>query len=116
MESRLRRALERQQFQLHYQPRVDLQTGRIIGTEALIRWQHSGTGHDPPPGRFIPLAEETGLIVPIGRWVLQTACAQNKAWQQAGLPPIVVSVNVSARQFRHDNLVETVPTCWRDGS
>jgi diguanylate cyclase (GGDEF)-like protein/PAS domain S-box-containing protein len=107
MESRLRRALEREQFLLHYQPRVDLTSGRIIGTEALIRWHIPEQGMIPP-GRFIPLAEETGLIVPIGRWVLQTACAQNKAWQRAGLPPIVVSVNVSARQFRHDNLVETV--------
>ena len=107
MESRLRRALERQQFQLHYQPRVDLMSGRIIGTEALIRWYIPEQGMIAP-ARFIPLAEETGLIVPIGRWVLQTACAQNKAWQLAGLPPIVVSVNVSARQFRHDNLVETV--------
>jgi diguanylate cyclase (GGDEF)-like protein/PAS domain S-box-containing protein len=107
MESRLRRALERQQFLLHYQPRVDLASGRIIGTEALIRWRVPEQGMIPP-GSFIPLAEETGLIVPIGRWVLLTACAQNKAWQDAGLPPIVVSVNVSARQFRHDNLVETV--------
>ncbi len=107
MESRLRRALERQQFLLHYQPRVDLASGRIVGAEALIRWHVPEQGMIPP-GRFIPLAEETGLIVPIGRWVLQTACAQNKAWQRAGLPPIVVSVNVSARQFRHDNLVETV--------
>lgn len=107
MESKLRRALERQQFLLHYQPRVDLGSGRIIGAEALIRWHVPEQGMIPP-GRFIPLAEETGLIVPIGRWVLKTACAQIKAWQRAGLPPIVVSVNVSARQFRHDNIVATV--------
>jgi diguanylate cyclase (GGDEF)-like protein/PAS domain S-box-containing protein len=107
MESSLRRALERNQFMLHYQPRVDLSTGRIIGAEALIRWQLPEQGV-VPPAKFIPLAEETGLIVPIGKWVLKEACAQNKAWQDAGLTPIVVSVNVSARQFRQDNLVRTV--------
>lgn len=107
MESNLRRALERDQFVLHYQPRVDLGTGRIIGAEALIRWKLPEQGI-VPPGKFIPLAEETGLIVPIGKWVLRAACAQNKAWQDAGLEPIVVSVNVSARQFRQDNLVRTV--------
>src|SRR6185369_16335316 len=107
MESSLRRALERDQFMLHYQPRIDLGTGKIIGAEALIRWNLPDQGV-VPPGKFIPLAEETGLIVPIGKWVLRAACAQNKAWQDAGLEPIVVSVNVSARQFRQDNLVRTV--------
>ena len=107
MESRLRRALERDQFLLHYQPRIDLCTGRIIGAEALIRWKLPDQGI-VAPGRFIGLAEETGLIVPIGKWVMKQACAQNKAWQDAGLDPIVVSVNVSARQFRQDNLVRTV--------
>jgi diguanylate cyclase (GGDEF)-like protein/PAS domain S-box-containing protein len=107
MESGLRRALERDQFLLHYQPRVDLPTGKIIGAEALIRWRLPEQGI-VAPGRFIPLAEETGLIVPIGKWVLTQACAQNKAWQDAGREPIVVSVNVSARQFRQDNLVRTV--------
>jgi diguanylate cyclase (GGDEF)-like protein len=107
MESRLRRALERDQFLLHYQPRIELCSGSIIGAEALIRWKLPEQGI-VAPGRFIPLAEETGLIVPIGKWVLREACAQNKAWQDAGLEPIVVSVNVSARQFRQDNLVRTV--------
>jgi diguanylate cyclase (GGDEF)-like protein/PAS domain S-box-containing protein len=107
MESSLRRALERDQFMLEYQPRVDLCSGRIIGAEALIRWQLPEQGIIQP-GRFIPLAEETGLIVPIGKWVLKAACAQNKAWQDAGLEPIVVSVNVSARQFRQDNLLRTI--------
>ena len=107
MESSLRRALERDQFMLHYQSRVDLHTGKIIGAEALIRWNLPEQGV-VPPGKFIPLAEETGLIVPIGKWVLRAACAQNKAWQDAGLEPIVVSVNVSARQFRQDNLVRAV--------
>jgi diguanylate cyclase (GGDEF)-like protein/PAS domain S-box-containing protein len=107
MESSLRRALERDQFLLHYQPRVNLQTGRMIGAEALIRWNLPEQGI-VAPGKFISLAEETGLIVPIGKWVLKAACAQNKAWQVAGLEPIVVSVNVSARQFRQDNLVRTV--------
>jgi EAL domain-containing protein (putative c-di-GMP-specific phosphodiesterase class I) len=107
LESKLRRALERRQFQLFYQPRIELSTGRIVGAEALLRWNIPKIGTILPE-RFIPLAEETGLIAPIGRWVLQAAAAQNKAWQDAGLPPIVVSVNVSARQFRADNLERTV--------
>jgi diguanylate cyclase (GGDEF)-like protein/PAS domain S-box-containing protein len=107
MESLLRRALERNQFALRYQPRIDLATGQIVAAEALIRWRIPQRG-TIPPRRFIGLAEETGLIVPIGKWVLQSACAQNKAWQDAGLPPIVVSVNVSPRQFRQENLVRSV--------
>jgi len=112
MESRLRRALERNQFLLHYQPRIDLVTGRIVGAEALIRWETPEHGV-VAPGRFIPIAEETGLIVSIGKWALQEACAQSKAWQDEGLPPIVVSVNVSPRQFRQDNLVRTVDEVLR---
>ena len=107
MESLLRRALEREQFALRYQPRVDLRTGRLVAAEALLRWRIPQRGTIGPP-RFIGLAEETGLIVPIGKWVLQSACAQNKAWQDAGLAPIVVSVNVSPRQFRQENLVKSV--------
>ncbi|MGH8136988.1 MAG: putative bifunctional diguanylate cyclase/phosphodiesterase [Steroidobacteraceae bacterium] len=107
LETHLRRALERQQFVLRYQPRVNLVTGQIVGAEALLRWRIPQRG-TIPPRRFIALAEETGLIVPIGKWVLQSACAQNKAWQDAGLPPIVVSVNVSPRQFRQENLLQTV--------
>jgi diguanylate cyclase (GGDEF)-like protein/PAS domain S-box-containing protein len=107
MESKLRRAMEREQFLLHYQPRIDLISGKCLGAEALIRWQLTPQ-ETIYPGRFIPLAEETGLIVPIGRWVLETACRQNKAWQDAGLPPVVISVNVSARQFRQEDFLQTV--------
>lgn len=107
MESKLRRALEREQFLLHYQPRIDLLSGACVGAEALIRWQVSPQ-EIISPSRFIPLAEETGLIVPIGRWVLETACRQNKAWQEMGLAPMVVSVNVSARQCHQDDFVQTV--------
>ncbi|MBI1921775.1 MAG: EAL domain-containing protein [Geobacter sp.] len=107
MEKHLRRALERDEFLLHYQPQVDLATGRIIGMEALLRWQSPEMGLIPP-GRFIPLAEETGLIVPIGEWVLKSACLQNKAWQDAGFPPLVVAVNLSTRQFRKEGLDEMV--------
>ncbi|MFO1465483.1 MAG: EAL domain-containing protein [Steroidobacteraceae bacterium] len=107
MEGNLRRALERDQFVLHYQPRIDLASGRCVGAEALIRWQVS-PGQVIMPVDFIPIAEETGLIVPIGAWVLQSACRQNKAWQEAGYPPICVSVNVSARQFWHDGLVHAI--------
>lgn len=107
LENSLRRALDRKEFELFYQPKVEASSGRIIGAEALIRWNHPEKGMVSPT-RFIPMAEEIGLIVPIGDWVLQTACAQNKAWQDAGLPPISVSVNLSARQLRHEGLVESV--------
>lgn len=107
LENNLRRALDRGQFELLYQPRVDLATRKVIGCEALIRWQLPGRGV-VSPSRFIPVAEEIGLIAPIGRWVLHTACAQNKAWQDSGFEPCVVSVNVSPRQFRRDDLVETI--------
>jgi diguanylate cyclase (GGDEF)-like protein len=98
LESALRRAVERGEFVLHYQPQVDLASGAVIGLEALIRWQCPEHGL-VPPGRFIGLAEETGLIQPIGEWVLRQACLQNKAWQNAGLAKVPVSVNLSARQF-----------------
>ena len=113
MDGRLRRALDRRQFVLVYQPRVSLDGGRILAAEALLRWRIPNRGTIAPQ-RFIALAEETGLIVPIGKWVLQTACAQNKAWQDEGLPPIVVSVNVSPRQFRQENIVQTVAEVLKD--
>jgi diguanylate cyclase (GGDEF)-like protein/PAS domain S-box-containing protein len=107
LESSLRRALERSEFLLHYQPKLDLGTGRVTGVEALVRWQQPERGLIPP-AQFIQLAEETGLIVPIGEWVLKTACAQNKTWQQQGLPPVRVAVNLSARQFAHADLLQAV--------
>ncbi len=94
----LREALEDGQFRLVYQPQVDVRTGAIFGVEALLRWDHPTEG-PIPPADFIPIAEETGLIAPIGDWVLDTACAQNRRWQDEGLPPITISVNVSAHQF-----------------
>jgi EAL domain-containing protein (putative c-di-GMP-specific phosphodiesterase class I) len=103
----LRHALDRGQFLLHYQPQMDLATRRIIGMEALVRWQHPEWGM-VPPGKFIPLSEENGLILPIGEWVLKAACEQNKTWQKAGLTPIRVAVNLSARQFKQQNLLATV--------
>ncbi|MDD5250913.1 MAG: EAL domain-containing protein [Rhodocyclaceae bacterium] len=105
MENGLRRALERGEFVLHYQPQLNLRNGEIIGAEALVRWQSPERGL-VSPAEFIPLAEETGLIVPLGEWVLRTACAQNKAWQDAGLPPMTIAVNLSARQFAAQNIVE----------
>lgn len=103
----LYRALERNEFILHYQPQVSIETKKITGVEALIRWQHPEMGMISP-GLFIPLAEQTGLINPIGEWVLKTACTQCKAWQDAGLPPIRMAVNVSVHQFRNPNLVGIV--------
>jgi EAL domain-containing protein (putative c-di-GMP-specific phosphodiesterase class I) len=113
LENNLRRALERGEFELHYQPRVDLATNLVVACEALIRWRLSG-GESVSPARFIPVAEETGLIGPIGEWVLRTACAQNKRWQEAGLPPCVVSVNVSPRQFHRDDFIDTLKDVLRD--
>ncbi len=107
LESSLRRALERGEFQLHYQPKIDLKSGRIAGMEALLRWLHPDLGM-VAPAKFIPVAEETGLIVAIGRWVLKTACAQNVAWQKAGLPHLSMAVNLSARQFMDDHLLHDV--------
>ncbi|NRP71281.1 putative signaling protein [Ensifer psoraleae] len=98
----LREAIARNEFLLHFQPQMNLVTGRVFAAEALLRWQHPVHGV-MSPGAFIPLAEETGLIVPIGDWVLKAACRQCKAWQEAGLPPLIVSVNVSARQFLERN-------------
>lgn len=103
----LQRALERNELFLHYQPQVDLRSGRMIGVEALIRWNHPTLGL-VSPGDFIPVAEENGLIVPIGEWVMRTACAQNKRWQDAGLPPMRVAVNMSARQLMKKDVVEFV--------
>ncbi|OGU07645.1 MAG: hypothetical protein A2075_19165 [Geobacteraceae bacterium GWC2_58_44] len=103
----LRHALERNELQLHYQPKVNLRTGQITGMEALIRWQSPTLG-TVSPAEFIPIAEETGLIEPIGEWVIRTACAQNKAWQVVHHDSLTVAVNVSARQFRGGNLSAAV--------
>jgi diguanylate cyclase (GGDEF)-like protein/PAS domain S-box-containing protein len=107
MESELQRALQRREFVLHYQPVVDIATGHLGGVEALLRWQPQGKPM-VSPADFIPLAEETGLIVPIGEWVLETAMAQQVAWQQGGLPPVRVSVNLSARQFLGQDVAQRV--------
>jgi diguanylate cyclase (GGDEF)-like protein len=103
----LREALTGGQLFLEYQPQVELGTRRIVGVEALVRWQHPEYGR-VDPGRFIPLAEETGMIVPIGEWVLRTACLQNRAWRDAGLPPVKTAVNLSARQLKTPGLAGRV--------
>ncbi len=113
LETDLRRALERQEFVLHYQPQIDLKSGGVIGSEALIRWQRPGSGLVPPM-EFIPLLEETNLIVPVGEWVLRAACAQHHAWRAAGLPPLRVAVNISSRQFNGGGLIETVGRVMQD--
>lgn len=107
LETHLRVAIAQDQLHLVYQPKVDLASGRITGCEALLRWNHPELGAISP-AHFIPIAEESGLIVPIGDWVLRTACQQNKAWREAGLPPVVVSVNVSTRQFLQQDVVAWV--------
>lgn len=107
LEGELHGALAGGQFELHYQPKVVTATGKIQGVEALIRWRHPERGLIPP-AEFIPLAEETGLIGPIGEWVVREACRQAKAWQRAGLPPVRVAVNLSASQFRLGGLVDTI--------
>ncbi|RNC69871.1 MAG: EAL domain-containing protein [Desulfuromonadales bacterium] len=113
LENDLRRALERDEFIVYYQPKVNVEQGQITCTEALVRWQHPTMGLIPP-ARFIPLAEETGLIVPLGEWVLRRACRQNREWQEAGYPPMQVAVNLSTRQLQTGNLVETVERALDD--
>ena len=110
IERKLRRALERGEFTLHYQPQIDLRTGRMVGAEALVRWKDPESGEMIPPARFIPIAEENGMIVPIGEWVLREACRQMADWRKMGLPEIPVSVNLSMAQFRQKDLSETVRT------
>jgi EAL domain-containing protein (putative c-di-GMP-specific phosphodiesterase class I) len=107
METQLRHALERDEFSLQYQAKVNVHTGEIKGVEALLRWWNHQLGA-VPPSQFIPVAEDTGLIVPIGRWVLRTACEQNMAWRQQGLPPVCMAVNLSPRQFKDPNLLEDI--------
>jgi diguanylate cyclase (GGDEF)-like protein/PAS domain S-box-containing protein len=113
METNLRRALEQQELSLHYQAKVDFKTGVITGVEALLRWNNPALG-SVSPTHFIPVAEETGMIVPIGRWVLRTACAQNAEWQRMGLPPVCMSVNLSMRQLQHDGLIDEIKAALFD--
>ncbi|MCF2970860.1 EAL domain-containing protein [Synechococcus sp. Nb3U1] len=113
LEGDLRQAIEQGQLLLHYQPRIDLETGRILAAEALIRWQHPQLGM-VSPARFIPIAEETGLILPIGEWVLRTACEQCRVWKQAGLPPIRIAVNVSAVQLEQQSLTDLLAQVLQD--
>jgi diguanylate cyclase len=107
LESDMRRGIEQNEFTVYYQPKVDLQSGRIVSLEALVRWQHPQRGF-VSPGKFIPFAEETGLIEPLGKIVLETACREAVKWQPKNGEPIVVAVNLSAIQFRNPNLVEEV--------
>ena len=113
LETALRHAIERDELLLHYQPQLDLKTGRITGAEALLRWQHAETGLISPL-EFIPLAEETGLIIPIGEWVLRTACAQARTWHENGFNDLQISVNLSGRQFQHRHLARVVKKVLRD--
>jgi diguanylate cyclase (GGDEF)-like protein len=112
IEAALRRALKNEEFVLHFQPRISAASGRAAGAEALLRWKHPEWGL-VEPARFVPLLEETGLVVPVGAWVLAEACRQAKAWQSAGLPSLRVSVNLSSRQFRSDALFEAVSEALR---
>ena len=120
MEVELRRALERNEFELYFQPQIEVRTGKFVGMEALIRWDNKALGR-VSPAEFIPIAEDTGLIVPIGEWILRAACEQCKKWESEGLAPFTVSVNISAPQFRRSNLLQLVSTvltqsrldpCW----
>jgi EAL domain-containing protein (putative c-di-GMP-specific phosphodiesterase class I) len=103
LESELRKAIANDEFELYFQPQMDIETGRIVGVEALIRWNHPERGMISPM-HFIPLAEESGLIVPLGEWVLRAACKQNKEWQEQGYDPFPIAVNLSMRQFFQHNL------------
>ncbi|MCB1808953.1 MAG: EAL domain-containing protein, partial [Candidatus Competibacteraceae bacterium] len=109
LENDLRYALERQEMVLHYQPQVDVHSGALVGLEALLRWQHPQRGLVPPDS-FIPLAEESGIIIALGEWVLRTACAQARHWHEAGLPTFTLAVNISSVQFLQQDFAESVNT------
>jgi diguanylate cyclase (GGDEF)-like protein/PAS domain S-box-containing protein len=115
MEQNLRHALERNELELHYQPQMDLTSGRIVGVEALLRWHHPQQGLMQPRA-FIPFAEEMGLIIPIGEWVIRTACVQTKAWLNEGLPVLRVAVNLSPRQFMHQGMVDMIAQALEESS
>ncbi|UUZ48429.1 EAL domain-containing protein [Massilia sp. B-10] len=114
LEANLRRALERGELELHYQPQIDLRSGRVVGVEALARWDCAELGQ-VSPAEFIPVAEESGIIVPLGRWVLGSACRQAAAWRDAGLLDTIehVAVNLSARQTRDDSLMDDIQAILR---
>lgn len=107
LESAMRQALEEEQFILHYQPQIDIHTGQLVGAEALIRWHHPSLGM-VSPGEFIPLAEDNGFIVPLGDWVLRTACQKIREWNNAAARPVRIAVNISARQFREPDFIDKV--------
>ncbi|MGR9013575.1 MAG: bacteriohemerythrin [Gammaproteobacteria bacterium] len=113
LETRLRRAIEQQELRIFYQPQVDIASGRIVGAEALVRWQDPTEGLIPPL-RFIPIAEESGLILEIGAWVLRETCRQGRLWLNAGLPPLTLAVNVSPQQFRRGDICDLVAACLSD--
>lgn len=113
LESMLRKAIEKNELYLAYQPKFNIETNEIIGMEALIRWIHPELGFISPSD-FIPIAEETGLIIPVGEWVLRTACTQNKLWQEQGYPCLKVAVNISARQFQHEDIINKVKNVLRE--
>jgi EAL domain-containing protein (putative c-di-GMP-specific phosphodiesterase class I) len=113
IETALRVALERNQFTLQYQPKFGLVTRAVVGVEAVLRWKHPDRGIIPP-GQFVPIAESTGLILPIGRWVLREACRQVRVWLDAGLAPVPLSVNISAVEFRSRDFVASVRTILRE--
>ncbi len=112
LEASLRRAVEREEFMLHFQPKADLRTGKVTGVEALVRWQRPGHGL-VPPDRFVGVLEDTGLILPVGAWVIRAACEQLAAWDRLGLPPLSLAVNLSARQFRHLYLASLIEDSLR---
>ena len=115
LENQLRKVLSNNELILYYQPQIELSSGQLVGMEALLRWQHPELGICSP-AKFVPVAEEMGLIVPIGEWVLRTACQQNQTWQQLGFPPVRVSVNVSSRQFFRDNLLQIIKEALADSN
>ncbi|NTZ20051.1 EAL domain-containing protein [Paenibacillus sp. JMULE4] len=113
LENELKKAIQYEQFRIDYQPKLDLATGKVTGMEALVRWDHPELGRIAP-NKFIPIAEETGLIIPLGEWVLRRGCEQNKHWQDQGYPPLKVSVNLSARQFYQPDLLDMISRILKD--